>query len=104
MCTRNTRVSSSLFFINRRADSRKAASAHLPAGLGEQQRGAQHRQHAEHALLQQQRSLAPRLRPEGTGGRPPRVSAPEGRSAVPLRRESEFQHAGHLLYSSPAQG
>lgn len=88
MRTRNTRVSSSLFFINRRADGRKAASAHLPSGLGEQQRGAQHRQHAEHALLQQQRSLAPRLRPEGTGGRPaPRVRAGRPQRGAIAKRE-----------------
>lgn len=34
------------------------AGAEAPAGLGEQQRGPQHRQHAEHALFQQQHGVA----------------------------------------------
>lgn len=77
MNARNMCLSSPLFFTNYRGDCREAAGPHLPAGLGEQQRGPQHRQHAEHALLQQQHGLAPppppppRARPDGTGGRTP---------------------------------
>ena len=51
-------LSSPLLFINCRRDCRKAAGPHLPTSLGKQQRSAQHRQHAEHALLQQQHGLA----------------------------------------------
>lgn len=68
MNARNLCLSSPLFFPNHRGDCRKAAGPHLAAGLGEQQRGPQHRQHAEHALLQQQHGLAqpppPRARPD----------------------------------------
>lgn len=67
---RNVCLSSPLFFPTYRGDCRKAAGAHLAAGLGEQQRGPQHRQHAEHALLQQQHGLAqrplPRARPDSS--------------------------------------
>lgn len=71
----NMCLSSPLFFPDYRGDRGKAAGPHLPTGLGEQQRGPQHRQHAEHALLQQQHGLAPpplpRAQPDSTGGQAP---------------------------------
>lgn len=61
--THITCLSLPVFLVICRGDCRKAASPHLPAGLREQQRGSQHRQHTEHALLQQQHGLAQRPLP-----------------------------------------